>query len=81
MELMEFTSTLRDYFYDNNDIDLQVELDDYEISIYLDLPSTENYNNHINEVEKFFRYSNYDIEDFEIDGDYEGCITLIYEGE
>ena len=81
MELAEFTDDLRDYFYDEGDIDLQVEQDDNEINIYLDLPSTENYDAHIDEIESFFRNGNYDVEDFEISGDYEGTITLTYEGE
>ena len=81
IELSEFTNDLRDYFYDEGNVDVQVEQDDNEVNIYLDLPSTENYDAHIEEVESFFRNSEYDVEDFDIDGDYEGCITLSYEGE
>ena len=81
MELSEFTDELRDYFYDEDNTDLEVEQDDNEINIYLDLPSIENYDIHISRIEKFFRSTKYDVEDFEIDGDYEGYITIIYEGE
>ena len=51
------------------------------VNIYLDLPETENYNHFIELVERFFRNSRYDVEDFEISGDYEGHIEIIYEGE
>jgi hypothetical protein len=47
----------------------------------LDLPSTDNYDNHITEIERFFKFSDYDVEDYEIDGDYEGQITISYIGE
>ena len=72
---------LRDYFYDENNVDLQVETDEDEINVYLDLPSTDNYDNHITEIERFFKFSDYDVEDYEIDGDYEGQITISYIGE
>ena len=79
MQLEEFIEDLRNYFYDNGDIDLQLELGEEEINIYLDLPSTENYDVHIDMIEEFFSYSEYDIEDFSIDGDYEGTIIIYLE--
>ncbi len=77
METEDFIEELRNHFYDNGDIDLQVELgDEEEINIYLDLPNTENYNYHIDILEDFFRDREYDNEDFSVDGDYEGTITI-----
>ena len=58
-----------------------IETEDNVITIYLDLPDTENYISFVNVIEKFLVKSRYDIEDFEIDGDYEGQIDIIYEGE
>ena len=80
MDLSKIAEDLRNYFYDDHDVDLQVELDDNEINVYLDLPSTENYDNHIEAIENYFRDSDNDIDDFDIDGDYEGTITLTYVG-
>jgi len=51
------------------------------ITIYLDSADTENYISFVNAIEKFLVKSRYDIEDFEIDGDYEGQIDIVYEGE
>ena len=76
--LDEITEDLRDYFYDKGDTDLQVELDDEIINVYLDLPDTRNYDSHIDAIERFFRRSKYDVEDFEISGDYEGHIEILY---
>jgi len=77
--LEQFTEDLRDYFYDECNTDVQVELDDNEINVYLSLPSTSNYDAHIYAIERFFKRSEYDVEDFDIDGDYEGVITIVYE--
>jgi len=81
IKLDEFTEDLRDYMYDEGFIDAQIEQDDEEVNVYLDLPNTENYDTHIEVIESFFAQSNYDVEDFEIDGDYEGHIYILYEGE
>ncbi len=69
--------------------DLENELEEAEcdivvqeeesINIYLDLPETENYNYFIEEVERFFRNSRYDVEDFSIYVYYEGNIEIMYE--
>ena len=82
-ELEELAEELRDYFYDNRIEEQQVEYDEdaSEINIYLDLPDTDNYDDYVREIELFFRSSDSDIDDFDIDGDYEGVITLTYEGE
>jgi hypothetical protein len=76
-----FGEDLRDWFYDNGDTDVQVEVDEDEVNVYLDLPSTDNYDAHIIAIESFFRDSDFDVEDYEIDGDYEGQITISYIGE
>ena len=81
IDLEEFTETLRDYFYDNGNVDIQVELDEDTIYVYLDLPSVENYEKHMYYIERFFNKSLFDVEDFEIDGDYEGQIEIFYIGE
>jgi hypothetical protein len=79
MALEDIVEDVRDYFYENGNTDLQVEIGESEFSIFLDLPNTSNYEYHINELEKFFRVSDdHDIEDFDIDGDYEGIITAVY---
>jgi len=78
MAAQRFGDDLRDYFYYDGNIDLQVEVDDNTISIYLDLPSEANYDSHMILLEEFFSENNYDVEDFDIDGDYEGTITLEY---
>jgi len=51
------------------------------VNVYLDLPNTDNYNYFINKIEKIFSKIEYDVEDFEIDGDYEGHIIISYIGE
>jgi len=58
-----------------------IETEDNVITIYLDLPDTDNYISFVNVIERFLVKSRYDTEDFEIDGDYEGQIDIIYEGE
>jgi len=77
----ELAEDLRDYLYDEGFIDAQIEQDDEVTNIYLDLPNTGNYDTHIEAVESFFAQSVFDVEDFEIDGDYEGHIEITYEGE
>lgn len=81
LNLETVVEELRDYFYDKNNEDVQVKLDENEINVYLDLPDTRNYDAHIDTIERFFSKSKYDVEDFDFDGDYEGTITLTYEGE
>jgi len=58
-----------------------IEVEQDTIIVFLDLPSTENYTSFVNTIERFLLKSKYHIEDFEIDGDYEGQIEIIYEGE
>ena len=77
----EFTEDVRNYFYDNGDNDIQVEVGEYELTIYLDLPSTENYDTAIDRLEQFFVEGKYDYEDFSVDGDYEGIITIYSENK
>ena len=60
----------------------EVTLQDEEsVNIYLDLPNTENYNYFINKIEKIFSKTKWDVEDWEIDGDMEGHIEILYIGE
>ena len=77
----EFTEDVRNYFYDNGDNDIQVEVGEYELTIYLDLPSTENYDTAIDRLEQFFVEGKYDYEDFSVDGDYEGIIKIYSENK
>jgi hypothetical protein len=63
------------------DEECSITSDENVISIYLDLPDTENYTVFLDKVERFMVKSKYDIEDFEIDGDYEGQIDIVYEGD
>jgi len=58
-----------------------IDVQDNVITIYLDLPNTENYISFINIIERFLTKSKFDIEDFDFDGDYEGQIEIIYDGE
>jgi len=58
-----------------------IDVQDNIIVVYLDLPNTENYVSFINIIERFLTKSKFDIEDFDIDGDYEGQIEIVYDGE
>jgi len=69
-----------DIFFSESECDVVVS-DEEIVNIYLNLPNTENYNDFITEVETFFKSSKYHIEDFEIDGDYEGHIIITYQDE
>jgi len=83
MILEELAEVLKDYFYDNEIYEQEVEYDEdtQEVNIYLNLPNEDNYNEYLREIELFYRQSKFHIDDFDIDGDYEGQITIIYEGE
>jgi len=75
----DFELELSHYFGED---ECEVTLDaDGNVNIYLHLPNTENYNSFLLLVDDFFPESSYDIEDFEIDGDYEGNIEINYIGE
>ena len=79
-ELLEKLAEEIDIYFSESECDVIVQ-DEESINIYLDLPNIQNYNDFITEVERFFAISKNDIEDFEIDGDYEGQIIIVYEGE
>jgi len=77
--LEQFAEDIETYLAEK---ECEVEVQDDEIvSIYLELPNTENYNYFINKIEKIFSKMKWDVEDWEIDGDYEGHIELVYIGE
>lgn len=78
MELETVADELYVYLEDKGFDDLEVHVRGNVIEIYLDLPNTDNYNSTLAVVENFF--DRYYVEDFEIDGDYEGLITLEYIG-
>ena len=78
--MLEKVSEDLEVYFSESECDIVVS-DEEVINIYLDLPNTENYNDFLQEVENFFKNSEYDVEDFELDGDYEGHIELVYIGE
>ena len=78
--MLEKVSEDLEIFFGESECDIVVS-DEEVINIYLDLPNTENYNDFLQEVENFFKNSEYDVEDFEIEGDHEGHIELVYIGE
>ena len=78
--------TMLEQFVDDVEVYLgreecEVMQDGEIVNIWLDLPDTENYNYFINKIEKMFSKIKWDVEDWEIDGDYEGHIELAYIGE
>ena len=58
MNIEEFTEDLREYFQMENNVELQIEQDENIVNVYLDLPNTDNYDTHIDEIENFFRKYN-----------------------
>jgi hypothetical protein len=78
---LKILEDLTEELYENMGDECTIELDGDIITIYLNLPNTEYYTNFVSKLERFLVKSKYDIEDFEIDGDYEGQIELAYEGE
>lgn len=70
----DFTEDLKTYFIDDNDIKITQDKD--KIYLLLDLPNTDNYESYMEELELFFDSSIYDVEHFDIDGDYEGEIEI-----
>ena len=79
---MKLVEDLAEELYESiGEDECTIETEDNIITIYLDLPDTENYISFVNTIERFIVKSRYDIEDFEIDGDYEGQIDIVYEGE
>ena len=77
-QLETIAECLNDYFLDSGFDEMRVQADNLEntVYVYLDLPCEENYNATMGEIELFFSETGHDIEMFEIDGDYEGTITL-----
>ena len=79
---MKLVEDLAEELYESiGEDECTIETEDNVITIYLDLPDTDNYISFVNVIERFLVKSRYDTEDFEIDGDYEGQIDIIYEGE
>lgn len=74
----QFTDDLETYLQDD---ECEVIQEAGTVNVYLDLPNTENYNHFVSKVERVFSKTKYDTEDWEIDGDYEGCIEIMYVGE
>jgi hypothetical protein len=77
---MEELAELMELYLAEKECEVDV-VDDDRIEIYIDLPSTDNYNYFIAKIEKIFRKVPFDVEDYEIDGDYEGQIAIVYIGE
>ncbi len=74
-ELEELSSNLGVYLsYKSAYADLYLE--DGELIISLELPSEDNYNEYIDIIENFFNEAGYDIEEYIIEGDYEGIIKI-----
>jgi len=71
----EMVDNLRNHLYDNDSYAVVEEMEE-GVSIYLDLPSEESYFYHMKLIEEFFRIYPYSIDEFLIEGDYEGCITI-----
>lgn len=79
---MKLVEDLAEELHENiGEYECTIDSEDNVITIYLDLPDTYNYNTFISKIERFLVKSKYDIEDFDIDGDYEGQIEIVYEGE
>ncbi len=76
--LEEMMKSLR-VFLGYNETYAEVFIEDGEVLIHMDLPSEENYNYAIELVELFFEEEEYDIEEYYIDGDYEGIISISQE--
>jgi hypothetical protein len=66
--------------FGEEDCDIVVQNEE-SVNIYLNLPNTENYTTFLDKVERYFSKAKYDIEDWEIDGDYEGHIEILYIGD
>jgi len=84
LEIDELLDGLSAYFDEEgyHDLDIEINNSTDSIEISLDLPSTSNYDSTMKCLERFFNSkSSYHIEDFDIDGDYEGQITVSYIGE
>jgi len=79
---MTVIEELAEEMYENiGEDECTIDVQDNIIVVYLDLPNTENYVSFINIIERFLTKSKFDIEDFDIDGDYEGQIEIVYDGE
>ena len=79
MEKVEDLAELIEHYM--GDLEVEIYVEDEVVSIALDLPSSDNYNYIVNEVEKVFRKSKENIEDWDIDGDYESIVEISYIGD
>ena len=80
MKLNIFKDDLEEFLEDQySELEVIFNEEDLEIVIILENPNINNYNDALEFVELFFIESNkYHIESFEIDGDYEGTLTLLF---